>query len=202
MVLLHGLFATRRSMNTLARTLKASSYQVINWGYPTFLRNTEQHVERLLKTVRVLQEDPNVRAIHFVTHSMGGILARGVLQYGSGNKVHRLVMLAPPNTGSKLTRFPLGPFAWCCPAIVDLSESPNSLPNRMNQTRNAQIGIIAAERDFVVPLSNTMLSGQRDHCVIPTTHFRIPRQEAALQQVLNFLANGSFSDSRTTLRAA
>lgn len=201
-VLLHGLFATRRSMNTLAKSLSEYGYQVINWGYPTFLYNTQQLVDRLAEKVRGLQEDPQVGRIHFVTHSMGGILVRGVLHYGSGVKIQRVVMLAPPNTGSKLTRFPLGPFAWCCPAIADLSESPDSLPNRMNQIADAHIGVIAAEHDFVVPLANTRLSGQTDHCVIPTTHLRIPSHALTRKLVLQFLESGSFSEPRLQARAA
>ena len=201
-VLLHGLFATRRSMRKLAACLGTEGYQVINWGYSTFWRSTEQHIEKLLVLIRTLQSDPEIGAIHFVTHSMGGILARGVLHFGSGQKVQRVVMLSPPNTGSKLTRFPLGPFAWCCPAIVDLSESPDSLPNRMHRIADAQIGIIAAEHDFVVPLPNTLLASQRDHFVISTTHVRILSHEEARLQVLYFLENGNFSHPSQHTRAA
>lgn len=191
-VLLHGLFATRRSMNKLERRLSAVGYQVVNWGYRTLWRSTEEHVQQLLRTVRGLQNDANVQSISFVTHSMGGILARCALHYGNARKIKRIVMLAPPNSGSQLTRISLGPFSWCCPTIADLSESPDSLPNRLTNHRDVEFGVIAALRDFVVPLENTRLPNQRDHCVIPTTHFQLPNNEAAVNQVLHFLSVGSF----------
>ena len=191
-VLVHGLFATRRSMLKIESRLSERGYHVVNWGYRTLLRSTEQHVQRLLRTVRLLQEDPCVASINFVTHSMGGILARCAVHFGSADKVRRIVMLAPPNTGSKLTRLSLGPFSWCCPAIADLSESPDSLPNRLTNHQGVEIGIIAALRDFVVPVENTVHPHQRDHCVIPTTHFHLPNNEEAVSQVLHFLSNGAF----------
>ncbi len=201
-VLLHGLFATQRSMKKIERRLTDAGYHVVNWRYRTFLRSTLQHVEQLLMTIRGLQDDPDVDSINFVTHSMGGILVRGALHFGSGHKVRRIVMLAPPNCGSKLTRISLGPFAWICPAVADLSEAPDSLPNRMKSPQNVEFGVIAAQRDLIVPLASTLLTDQRDHCVMPTTHFQLPRHEATVNQVLCFLETGSFARRTTSERAA
>jgi pimeloyl-ACP methyl ester carboxylesterase len=197
-VLLHGLFATRQSMRKLERHITDVGYSVLNWGYPTWLRSTEQNVRRLLPQLELLQSDPSVRTINFVTHSMGGILARSALQLGSDSKVKRLVMLAPPNRGSHLTRISLGPFAWCLPAIADLSESPDSLPNRLedasrNTDSQVEIGVIAASRDFVVPVENTKVRNQQDHCVLRCSHFALPNHDIAVRYVLSFLQNGKFS---------
>ncbi len=197
-VLLHGLFATRQSMRKLETRITEVGYAVLNWGYPTWLRSTEQNVRRLLPQLQKLQNDPSVRTINFVTHSMGGILARSALQLGSEDKVKRLVMLAPPNRGSHLTRVSLGPFAWCLPAITELSESPGSLPNRLEVASHeagsqVEIGVIAAAHDFVVQVENTKISSQRDHCVLCTSHFRLPSHETAISYVLRFLQSGKFS---------
>lgn len=192
-ILLHGLFATRRSMRKLARRIAKAGYAVLNWGYPTLWRSTESHVQRLLPELYRLQADERVRTIHFVTHSMGGILVRSALHELEIPKVQRLVMLAPPNRGSHLTRVSLGPFAWCCPAIADLSESPDSLPNRLKISSQIEIGIIAAAYDLVVPVLNTQLPNQRDHCIVPTSHFSLPQQESTVRHVLSFLQTGMFA---------
>ena len=196
-VLLHGLFANCQSMRKLEKRIGEVGYKVLNWGYPTWRRSTEQNVRRLLPQLELLQNDPSVRSISFVTHSMGGILARCALHLGSDAKVTRLVMLAPPNRGSHLTRISLGPFAWCLPAIAELSESASSLPNRLeiaSQGADSQveIGIIAASHDFIVPVANTSISNQRDHCVLGTTHFRLPNHDMAVRHVLSFLKSGKF----------
>jgi len=206
-VLLHGLFATRRSMRKLETRINEMGYRVLNWGYPTWLRSTEQNVRRLLPQLEILQNDPSVRTINFVTHSMGGILARCALHLGGDAKVKRLVMLAPPNRGSHLTRISLGPFAWCLPAIAELSESPSGLPNRLeiaSQEASCQveIGVIAASRDFIVPVANTKISNQRDHCVLRTSHFRLPNHEMAVRYVLSFLQSGSFLIEPDSLKPA
>ena len=191
-VLVHGLFATRRSMKKLEQRLAAEGFSVLNWSYPTWLRSTEQHVRRLVASLATLQANPCVSAIHFVTHSMGGILARSALHLGSHAKVRRLVMLAPPNRGSHLTRISLGPFAWCVPAIADLSESPDSLANRIPLTKEVEIGVIAASRDIIVPIANTLLPNQRDHCVLKTSHFKLPYHDTAVSNVVAFLRHGHF----------
>lgn len=201
-VLLHGLFATRRSMRKLELRIRDVGYTVLNWGYPTWLRSTEQHVRHLLPKVESLQRDPNVRSISFVTHSMGGILARCALHFGSDEKIKRLVMLAPPNRGSHLTRISLGPFAWFVPTIADLSESPDSLPNRLEVNSAVEIGVIAASHDFIVPVANTQLANQADHCVLSSSHFRLPSHETAVRCVLSFLQTGKFSNTTRDIHAA
>lgn len=191
-VLLHGLFATRRSMQTAKARLEDSGFKVINWGYPTFWRPIERLAAELLPTISQLQSEPTVHSINFVTHSMGGILVRYALQFANIAKIHRVVMLAPPNGGSHLTRVSLGPFRRFLPAIAELTESTDSLPNRLVAPQGVEFGVIAAEEDFVVKVPNTHLANQKDHCVLPTTHFALPKHEEALKKVIRFLNCGYF----------
>jgi pimeloyl-ACP methyl ester carboxylesterase len=199
-VLLHGLFASRRSMRLLENAIRNIGYGVHNWGYSTWWRSTDFHVARLLPLLDELQTNPQVRSINFVTHSMGGILVRSALHVTRFSKVKRFVMLAPPNRGSHLTRIKLGPFAWCVPSIADLSEAPDSLPNRLSACAMVEIGVIAASRDLVVPIANTSLANQSDHCIVTSSHFSLPKDKMAVSQVLNFLQTGKFSQSRSALR--
>ncbi len=192
-LLLHGLFASRKSMALLENAVRQSGYGVLNWGYSTWWHSTDSHVARLLPLLAEMQANPSVRSINFVTHSMGGILVRSALHTVCYSKVRRLVMLAPPNRGSHLTRIKLGPFAWCVPSIADLSEAPDSLPNRLRTLNVVEIGVIAATRDLIVPIRNTSLENQRDHCTVATSHFRLPNDKTAIDQVLSFLRTGNFS---------
>jgi pimeloyl-ACP methyl ester carboxylesterase len=201
-VLLHGLFATRRSMGPAGIRLEQAGYLVVNWGYPTFLRSVEQHASALLPTLCALEDDPATESISFMTHSMGGILARYVLQLRNFAKVKRLVMLAPPNGGSHLARISLGPLKRVLPAIAQLSESSDGLPKRLVESRNVEIGIIAASSDFVVRLANTVLPNQRDHCIVKSNHFELPRHAEAITKTIQFLQYGRFEPTQTVRRMA
>lgn len=191
-VLLHGLFATTRSMCKAAEHLENLGFDVINWGYPTLWRTIESHARRLLPTLQELERDTGVQSISFVTHSFGGILARYVIDIGDFHKLHRMVMLAPPNAGSHLTKLSLGPFRRFLPAIAELSETPQSLPNRLRPPEGIEIGVIAASADFIVRVANTRLASQREHCVVKATHFQLPHLDEVLVKAAHFLTAGSF----------
>lgn len=194
-VLLHGLFASTRSMRRASARLVEQGFGVINWGYPTFWRSIEAHCEHLNALVEKLQCDASVRSVNFLTHSMGGILARYVIEHGSAEKIRRMVMLAPPNAGSHLTRVSLGPFRKLLPAISELTESPDGLPNTLRELRGVEVGVIAATDDFIVKVQSTLLPEQRDHRVVEGSHFALPKMDHVLDLVLRFLDSGTFAES-------
>ena len=196
-VLVHGLFASRRSMRKLQSHLADMGYQTLNWGYPTLLQTTDRNVARLAAVIERLQLDPRVSAIHFVTHSMGGILVRGALHLHHPGKVQRIVMLAPPNRGSRLTRLPMGTVGKLLPCINDLQESPACLPQRLVMCPRVEVGVIAAERDVVVSLAATHFDGQREHCTVDSNHFRLPTHALAIRRAGAFIAAGSFANAGT-----
>lgn len=196
-VLVHGLFATPRSMRTLAQQLSAANYRIHNWSYPTFRNSVQQTARTMMSWLLKLDDNPECQSIHFVTHSLGAIVVRAALEQamqcaGGLQKVKRVVMLAPPNRGSHLTRLSPRPLAWCVPAIADLTESPDSLPNRLQDPAHVEFGVIAAAHDMVVPISHTMHPHQRDHCILPTTHFGIPHHANVIRKVQMFLRTGRF----------
>ncbi|MEM9588639.1 MAG: alpha/beta fold hydrolase [Planctomycetota bacterium] len=191
-VLLHGMLASRRSMDSLAVGLSDAGYTVINWGYPSLRGSIVHHAKRLLEHLESIGATQSHR-LDWVTHSMGGIIARCALARASWQAEMRMVMLAPPNNGSKLTRLPLGPLRGLFPQLEELSESPRSLVNTLSDPGKLEVGVIAASNDFVVDVDATRLDHQKDHRVIESTHQALPNQHDTLELTLRFLNQGSFA---------
>jgi len=207
-ILLHGLARTSLSMEPLAWSLEESGYLVANIDYPS----REHRIEELapLAVEAGLRECANIGGsrIHFVTHSLGGILVR---QYFSTHKLHslgRVVMLAPPNQGSKAADAmrDVPGFDWLNgPAGYQLGKGEESVPLSLG-TPNFEFAVIAADRsidpvtsavlddpdDGRVSISDTRLEGMRDFQVVGTSHAFIMQKGEVFLLVRNFLAHGSF----------
>lgn len=179
-------------MSRLNRALHAEGFETINWGYPSLRGSILQHGRRLGDLLNELARCDSVERLHLVTHSMGGIVARVAIEHSqietdAGWKCGRLVMMAPPNAGSRLTRLPLGPFSSWFPHLTELSEREDSLVNRLPLPRRMQVSVLAASRDFVVAVAATRLACQIDHLVLPTTHQRLANHPAAIQTVVRWI---------------
>lgn len=206
-ILLHGLARTRRSMRTLASCLQRQGYTVANVGYPSRRYPIETLARKTLLAALATLRQQGVNSIHFVTHSMGGILLRVYLAEQSLPELGRVVMLSPPNQGSELVDL-FCRYAWFRflfgPAGCQLGTNPNSLPNRLGPAR-FPLGIITGNRpalglahffsgpsDGKVAVERARLEGMADFLVLPYGHALIMVRRQVQEQVIHFLRAGRF----------
>jgi pimeloyl-ACP methyl ester carboxylesterase len=106
-VLLHGIGANSRTLSYIEKHLKRAGYRVHNWNYKVYSRSLEDIVSQIRDRVDAVFSEHHT--VHFVGHSLGGVLSRGVMALGIRAKMGRLVTLGSPHKGAMMAhRFPLG----------------------------------------------------------------------------------------------
>jgi hypothetical protein len=105
----------------------------------------------------------------------------------------RVVMLAPPNQGSRAADKVAPWLTWLSRPLPELTTAEGSTARSIRTPPGVPIGVIAGSRDNKVRVDETMLAGQADHIVIGSGHSFIMYRAEAVQQTLRFLRDGSFS---------
>lgn len=191
-VLVHGLGPGRLPMWPLARRLARAEYNALNWHYPCLRQTIDLHGRRLHELLESLDAERATERLHLVTYSMGSIVARVALGLGRPSKLGRIVMLAPPNRGSRWASW-FGPACrWCVRTIDELAARPGSFVNSLAEPQDLEIGIIAARHDLLVHAASSQLASARDRVVLPGMHTFLPMRRDAAEQVQHFLAHGAF----------
>lgn len=207
-VLLHGLARTPRSMAPLATALREQGYVVANIGYPSRSEPIEVLANRAVKEGIDTCRASTGGDIHFVGHSLGGILVRYYLAHHELPELGRVVMLAPPNQGSEVvdrwSRVP-GFGLVNGPAGAQLGTGEGSLPAQLGAV-DYPVGVIAGTRsinlilsrslpdpdDGKVSLERTKVEGMADFIALPVSHPFIMRRPESINQTVAFLATGHF----------
>lgn len=198
-VLIHGLMRSYWSMKPLNTYLESQGYQVYYYSYPSTKYTITEHAVYLSKFIqKVMANNPGAK-VHFVTHSIGGIILREAvpkLNKEQFTHVGYLVMLAPPNQGSFLAKLSTKMFPMITSKIKPLSElssEPNAYVHHVPVPK-IKMGIIAGRFDAKVPPSAARLEGQPEPVIVNSTHTFIMNHSKTRKLIMSFLRKGTFKE--------
>ena len=208
-VLLHGMARTARSMRHMQDALSHSGYAVANVGYPSRKHSISELAPLAIEAgIAECRKQRAAGKIHFVTHSLGGILLRYYTNDRDISDLGRVVMLGPPNQGSAAAdawrRIP--GFGWLNgPAAYELGKGLDSVP--LSLPRPAfECAVIAGDRsidpvpsalldkpnDGRVTVADTRLDGMTAFRQVHATHAFMMRNSQVIELTRAFLATGNF----------
>jgi triacylglycerol lipase len=206
-VLLHGLARVSNSMAELERKLDKTGFEVVNINYPS-----------IKYEIGVLASDAvgrgisqcltsNLGEIHFVTHSLGGILVRYYLRDNDLELLGRVVMLGPPNQGSEIVDglSPIPGFGFLGPTGQVLGTEEGNALTQLGPV-NFELGVIAGStsinpfgflflegpNDSIVRVESTKVEGMDAHITLPVTHTFMMRNNEVIDNTIHFLKIGQF----------
>ena len=201
-VLVHGLWMRGMVMELQRRYLTRMGFDVMCYSYPTVRCTLTENADRLAQFARALAAP----GIHWVGHSMGGLVILRMLEHDPSLPPGRVVLIGTPYSdtyaGRALARSPVGARAlgrsmreWLEPrnAIV--------LPGRdigvIAGSRSVGLGRLVARglpspNDGTIAVAETKLDSACDCIVLPVTHTSMLFSRTVARQTAAFLRSGRF----------
>lgn len=207
-VLLHGLNRSWRMMRPMAESLQEAGFSTVNIDYPSQSGPIEEIAPVAVGLGLDQCRETGASSIHFVTHSMGGILLRYQNKHAPIDDLGRVVMLGPPNQGSELideTRDWPGFRIFTGEAGAQLGTSAEGMPVKLGPV-DFELGVIAgtgtvniitsamlpSPNDGKVSVEKTQVDGMDDFLIVDNSHRYITRSDVVIRNTESFLRNGSF----------
>lgn len=219
-VLLHGILRSKTDMIGLAAFLRRNGYATANILYPSRKLSIEQLADYVAEKIDRRLEPG--QTLHFVVHSLGGLIARYYIEKYRPQNLGKVVMLSPPNTGSEFADALLDNKILSAPYRKIFGPAAPQLSTRHRHTGriNFPLGIIAGTQsinplapffipkskvgphDGIVPVERTKIPGMADHLALPVNHTFMMFDPRVMRETLHFLKFGNFSGESAAERTS
>lgn len=201
-VLVHGLWVNGKEMVLLRRRLQAAGYRTRQFSCPSLASSPFENAMDLNSYIETVEQD----SIHFVCHSLGGIIIRHLFYHFPQQRPGRIVTLGTPHNGSSaaatLSRFAAGHL------LLGKSIQHGLLGPLPSWPDNRELGSIAGvtrlglglllpgipqPSDGTVAVAETRLDGMTDHIELPASHSTMLFSRQVCRQIIYFLQTGHFN---------
>lgn len=206
-VLVHGLYVHGLWMRLLEYWIAEAGYQTINYSYPSMTRSPPENADDLEQLLQQI-ETPTV---HFLAHSMGGLVLRHLFHKYPKQRPGRVVTMGTPHQGSYSARIMNGVgLGFCVGRGLEgglLGDAPAwTAGNRLGSiagTLNIGVGLLfpgmQEPSDGLITVAETQLPGMSDHICLPVSHMQMLVDPGAVAQANAFFATGRFRHLSHTL---
>lgn len=213
-VLIHGLWRSPWAMHNIARSLQSKGYSTLNFAHPSFRLPLEGLVDHLETSIAPYRA--NFTRIHFVTHSLGGVILRSWLNTTSLENLDKLVMLAPPLRGSQIVDHfchswlrhllgPAGSFLSTEHMAAINTPLPTSLQAAIIMGDKSSVpffrSLLDSDNDGIVSVASGQLAGKVQYQTIHADHTMFPSHPQALELISTFLKSGQLNPTSTAQSA-
>lgn len=211
-ILLHGILRSDLDMMPLALYLRQKGYEAHAIKYPSREKDLEDLTHHLHDDIQqyVGEKKPT---LHFVTHSMGGLLARYYIHNYRPKNLGKVVMIGTPNQGSEAADF-LMESEYLSPIFKKIfgpaGQQLGTKHEYVEHDIDYPLGIIAGSQsinplapwmltdivnghDGVVPIDSTKIEGMTDHITIQATHTFMTFSPEVISQAAHFLKHTKFN---------
>jgi hypothetical protein len=203
-ILVHGLWMVGFELGALKHRLESDhAFRVAAFSYPSTSGSMSDHARSLIDFARAQKAG----RLHFVGHSLGGLVILRALQLTDDLAPGRVVLLGTPSQGSKAAR---GVARWVPfgKAILGSAVNEEIIGFRPREWKgHRDVGVIAGsmgvglgrlfahfdtEHDGTVTVDETRLPGAKDHIVVSTSHTGMLFSGEVAEQAGHFLNEGVF----------
>jgi hypothetical protein len=208
-VFVHGLWLIGAESALMRRRLRtAHGFDCHSFTYRTVSRSMDDVLERLARFVERLDAE----RVHFVGHSLGGLVLYRYFESVSSAPQGRVVFLGSPTVKSR-TAERVGQLPLVSSLIGRLVHDELVSPTGAREWRHdRELGVVAGTRplglgrffarfdeecDGTVAVSETRLPGHAAHVSLPVSHMGMLASRQVAHQVGEFLQNGRFAPTQT-----
>ncbi|USD48585.1 alpha/beta fold hydrolase [Vibrio sp. SCSIO 43153] len=210
-ILAHGLAKSGRAMGALTKELRAAGYQTCTLDYRSIGIKKKALIEQAyLQINSCLDQSANTQTVHFVGHSLGGLLIRHYLQeehaFLQQKRLGRVVMIGTPNHGSAVADHYADKFwmNWLGEIPLALTTSEESFGAMLGDP-NYKVGIIAGTQgynwtnryfeepnDGLVSVNSAKLANMHAYIEVNLSHHQLRSDPLVVSLVLSYLKYGVF----------
>ncbi len=201
-VFIHGLFMNGWDMSFMRNRIEDAGYIAHQFSYSS----TGSSIEEVVQELHDFIEEIDANTIHYVGHSLGGLVIRYFLHAYPKSPKGKVVTLGTPHQGSGAAHF----FNQYNLGAMFLGESLNSglLGNAPEWTGKRKLGSISGNvgvgmgmlftgldspNDGTVSVEETMLENSADQIQLAASHTGLILSETVAEETLNFLKQGKFT---------